>query len=52
LQTNQLGIIAQIMNYKTDKNKTATEKLIKDYFACANEVNEIVGFFVQELKNC
>jgi len=52
LQTAQLGLIAHIMNYHSKQNKTATEKLIEDYFASATEVNEIIEFFIQGLNNC
>ncbi len=52
LQADQLDIVARIMKYKTDKEKTRTEKLIEDYNQRSKEINQIVKSFLRDMQKC
>jgi len=49
LQPEYLEPAARIMGYNDDQNGAATENLVRDYYKCTKETNQIVERLIAEL---
>jgi len=52
IKTNYLSLVAKIMGYKPDEQRSATENMIQEFNRSTEQINQIVQHFIEEIKCC